>query len=70
MTTSEGKEIIDSGWKAAGISDAAKLGSSRLPPIDPFHDIDSMLADESQSINIPVLPWSVFIRPFTKSMNL
>ena len=30
MTTSKGKEIIDSGWKAAGISDAVKLGSSKL----------------------------------------
>ena len=51
MTTSKGKEIIDSGWKAAGISDAVKLGSSKLPPIDPFHDIDPMLGDESESIN-------------------
>ena len=30
MTTSKGKAIIDSGWKAAGISDAVKLGSSKL----------------------------------------
>ena len=44
MTTSKGKEIIDSGWKAAGISDAVKLDSSKLPPIDPFHDIDQCLA--------------------------
>ena len=51
MTTSKGKEIIDSGWKAAGISDAVKLGSSKLPPIDPFHDIDPMLGDESKSRN-------------------
>ena len=51
MTTSKGKEIIDSGWKAAGISDAVKLGSSKLPPIDPFHDIDPMLGDESESSN-------------------
>ena len=51
MTTSKGKEIIDRGWKAAGISDAVKLGSSKLPPIDPFHDIDPMLDDESESSN-------------------
>ena len=51
MTTSKGKEIIDSGWKAAGISDAVKLGSSKLLPIDPFHDIDPMLGDESESSN-------------------
>ena len=51
MTTSKGKEIIDRGWKDAGISDAVKLGSSKLPPIDPFHDIDPMLADENESSN-------------------
>ena len=51
MATSKGKEIIHSGWKAAGISDAVKLGSSKLPPIDPFHDIDPMLGDESESSN-------------------
>ena len=38
LTTLKGKEIIDSERKAAGISDAVKLGSSKLPPIDPFHD--------------------------------
>ena len=41
MTTSKGKEIIDSGWTAAGI----------LLPIDPFHNIDPMLSDESESSN-------------------
>ena len=51
MTTSKGKETIDSGWKTAGISDAVKLGSSKLPPIHPFHDIDPMLGDESESSN-------------------
>ena len=55
MTTSKGKEIIDSGWKAAGISDAVKLGSSKLPPIDHFHDIDRMLGDESESSNCHLL---------------
>ena len=51
MTTSKGKEIINSGWKAAGISDAVKLDSSKLPPTDPLHDIDVMLGDESESSN-------------------
>ena len=31
--------------------DAVKLGSSKLPPIDPFHDIDPMRGDESESSN-------------------
>ena len=55
MTTSKGKEIIDSGWKVTGISDAVKLGSSKLPPIDPFHEIDPMLGDESESSNCHLL---------------
>ena len=50
MTTSKGKEV-NSGWKAAGISDAVKLDSSKLPPIDPFRDIDLILGDESESSN-------------------
>ena len=45
MTTSKGKEIINSGWKGAGISDALELGSSKMPSIDPFDDIDPMLSD-------------------------
>ena len=45
MTTSKGKEIIDSGWKAAGI----------LPPIDPFHNTDPTLGDESESSNYHLL---------------
>ena len=44
MTTSKGKEIINSGWKAAGISDALELGSNKMPSIDPFDDIDPMLS--------------------------
>ena len=51
MTTSKGKEIINSRWKAAGISDTVKLGSSKVPPINPFLDIDPMLGDESESSN-------------------
>ena len=46
MTTSKWKEIIDNGWKVAGISDALELGSSKMPSIDPFHDIDPMLSDD------------------------
>ena len=58
MTTSKGKEIIDSGWKAAGISDAVKLGSSNLPPIDPFNDIDPILPTEGEMGNQHLLPIS------------
>ena len=45
----------NSGWKAADISDAVKLGLSKLPPIDPFHNIDPTLGDESESSNCHLL---------------
>ena len=56
MTTSKGKEIIDSGWKAAGIADAINLGLSQLPPIDPFNDIDPILEGQSDTGNQHFLP--------------
>ena len=36
---------IINGWKTAGIHDALQLGSSNLPNIDPFHDIDPLVED-------------------------
>lgn len=56
MTTAEGKEIIDSGWRAAGISDAVRLGLSELPPIDPFNDIDPIMEGEPENGNQHLLP--------------
>ena len=46
MTTANGVETITSGWKAAGILDAIELGSSVLPSIDPFDDIDPLLSSQ------------------------
>ena len=43
MTTGDGKKNIISGWRAAGIQDAVKLGLNSLPSIDPFNDLDPML---------------------------
>ena len=43
MTTAKGKYIIESGWRAAGITDAIRLGSKSLPAVDLFHDIDPLL---------------------------
>ena len=45
MTTSQGKEIIMSGWKASGIIEAIKKGSARLPSLDPFNDLDPLLTE-------------------------
>ena len=38
-----GKEIIHSGWKAAGIAGALNNGRDGIEPFDPFHDIDLMM---------------------------
>ena len=46
MSTPKGKEVIDSGWKSAGIFDAFELGLSKMPSIDPFQDIDPMLSND------------------------
>ena len=56
MTTAQGKEIINSGWKAAGITDAVRVGLSELPPIDPFNDIDPILEGEPNIGNQHLLP--------------
>ena len=46
MTTSQGKEIIMSGWKASGIIiEAIKKGSTRLRSLDPFNDLDPLLSE-------------------------
>ena len=50
ITLAEGKEVILIGWKAAGIYNAILLGIRKMPPMDPYHDINN-LVNES---NIPV----------------
>ena len=42
ITSEKGAEIIINGWKAAGIYDALKMGSSALPSLDPFQDISPL----------------------------
>lgn len=46
MTSEKGKEIILSGWRAAGISDAIRLGILGLPTIDPFEDLDPLVQQD------------------------
>ena len=43
MTSAEGKGIIISGWRRAGILDAVAKGRANLASLDPFHDIDPLL---------------------------
>ena len=49
MRYAKGKEIIASGWRAAGITDVIRLGTKELPPIDPFHDIDPLIFETEES---------------------
>jgi len=42
LTTSEGKEIIANGWKAAYITEALEKGKRGLEPLDPFALIDPL----------------------------
>ena len=43
MTTEKGRDVIESGWRAAGITDALIKGSKDVPSIDPFEHTDPML---------------------------
>ena len=40
FTTKKGVEIIIKGWRKAGISELLD-GSTTLPPVDPFEDLNS-----------------------------
>ena len=40
LSSHQGKEVILSGWRAAGIVDAIEMGSEGLPSLDPFLEID------------------------------
>ena len=53
MTSEEGKKVIHSGWRAAGIRDALRLGLNQLPSLDPFIDIDPMLEEMNVEPNLP-----------------
>ena len=55
MTTDKGKDIIESGWRVAGILDALKLGLEKLPSIDSIGDIAPKLNDDDQSDEIKLL---------------
>ena len=43
MNSPEGKEVSTSGCKKSGIFHAIMMGSSKLPTIDPFDDICSLM---------------------------
>ena len=51
ITSENGSSVIINGWKAAGIYEAIKAGSSGLQSINPFEDIYPLVTepDESES---------------------
>ena len=49
MAASKGSEIIGSGWNAFGIKDSIKLGTEKLPSLDPFEQLDPMM-NETEDI--------------------
>ena len=53
MTTPESKKVIESGWLAAGIRDAIRLGLSNLPSIDPFEEIAPMKDVAAYTVPVP-----------------
>ena len=58
MTSPAGKAVSLKGWEVAVITDAVKKGTSGLPSLDTFHDIDplsfipvAIVEDNSETIN-------------------
>ena len=49
LTSASGKEIIENGWKSAGISKAVSDGMTGMENIDPFHSIDPLLEQPNDS---------------------
>ena len=49
ITSEEGSELIINDWKRSGIYDAVKNGSSSLPSIDPFNEIDPLVVTEKSN---------------------
>ena len=54
MTTKEGKDIIMSGWKSAGIPQAIRTNSVNLESLDPFSDIDPLRSQVTYENNINI----------------
>lgn len=51
MSNSEVKEIILSDWKTSGILDAIHLGSTGLPPLEPFVDLCSLMEAAGRNLS-------------------
>ena len=50
MTSAEGKDVCLKRWKVSDIKGAVELGVTKLPNLDPFDNIDSMLEEDCNNI--------------------
>ena len=50
ITCDEGKPIMQNGWKSAGVEDALRIAKGKMPSLDPFFDIDQILAPPITSV--------------------
>ena len=49
ITSTNGSSVFINGWKAVGICDATKAGSSELQSIDPFEDTSPLVTEHDES---------------------
>ena len=55
MTAIKGSEITESGWNASGIKNGIKLGTEKLPSLDPFEELDPMMNETEDTAQSTVL---------------
>ena len=48
--------MVVNGWKAAGIYDAIEMGSAKLPPLDPFLEINGIVIPTNDFNSTPQFP--------------
>ena len=56
LTSSSRREVVVNGWKATGIYDAIEMGSAKLPPLDPFLEIDEIVIPTNDFNSTPQFP--------------
>ena len=66
LSSSEGRQSIAKGWKKAGVTDVVS-GSKKLPPEDPFEDLDVYLLLTCSSLFRKVVVQTFF---FENNMTL
>jgi len=58
LTSAKGKEIILSGWRAAGILGAVEQGMDKLPTLDPFEDLEPLTTNDDTALTTKTFPES------------